>query len=187
MTRSEGIGIALAALAMFVWGMLYWGFSPLPYTGWKRMTNDEGAQQALKQYFPETGTYYIPGMYNDPATLERLHSQGPVGFVHITARDGRPLQDVAVMGKGLALYLAVSAVMYLLLRASGAAAWPYGQRLRMIAIAALLAVVMIHVGDTVWWFMPVNWKMFQLLYDLTALLIGGAVLVRFAPARKYPG
>jgi hypothetical protein len=179
------IGIVLAALAMFFWGMLYWGFSPLPYTGWKRIADDEAAQRALKQYFPETGTYYIPGMYNEPALLERLHSQGPVGFVHITARDGRPLQDVAVMGKGLGLYLA--AAMLFLLRMAGAAAFAYGQRVRLVAAAALLAVLMIHVGDTVWWFLPVNWKMFQLVYDLLALIIGGAVLARFGPVRTYPG
>ena len=64
MTRLAA-GTALAAVAMFVWGMLFWGANPLPYRAWKQPTDDVGAGQALRTYFPETGTYAVPGRHHD--------------------------------------------------------------------------------------------------------------------------
>jgi hypothetical protein len=43
--------------------MVFWGFNPLPYTAWKHAVDDEAAGAAIAKHFPETGTYYFPGMY----------------------------------------------------------------------------------------------------------------------------
>ncbi|HYL04999.1 MAG TPA: hypothetical protein VE075_03110 [Thermoanaerobaculia bacterium] len=173
------LGIVLATLAMFVWGMLYWGANPLPYTTWKQATDDVAAGKALLAYFPENGTYYVPSMTHDKATLSRLMEQGPVAFVHMLRREGRPLMDPSIMIKGLVLYLAVSWVLAALLRAAAPALPSYGGRVKLAVLAALLAVLMIDVGDAVWWYVSIAWKLQLAIYDFTALVIGGLVLARF--------
>lgn len=181
------LGILLAALAMFVWGMLYWGANPLPYTAWKQATDDVAAGKALREYFPENGTYYVPGMNHDKATLKTLMEQGPVAFVHMLRREGRPLMEPGIMVKGLVLYLLVAWVLALLLRRALPALPSYGDRVKATALVALLAALMIDAGDVVWWYIPPAWKLYQGVYDFTALLIGGLVLAKFvtrgAPAK----
>ena len=92
-------GILLATIAAYFLGFLYWGLNPLPYSVWKRTNDDQAAQQALREHFPESGTYYLPGMYNDEETLSRLSEAGPVGFVHISL-EGRPVVQPETMMKG---------------------------------------------------------------------------------------
>ncbi len=173
------LGIVLATLAMFAWGMLYWGANPLPYTTWKHATDDVAAGKALLAYFPENGTYYVPSMDHDKATLTRLMAQGPVAFVHMLRREGRQLMDPSIMVKGLFLYLVVSWLLALLLRTAAPALPTYGGRVKLALLAALVAVLMIDVGDAVWWYVSIAWKLQLAVYDLTALAIGGLVLARF--------
>ena len=70
MRRTAG-GVALATLAMFLWGMAYWGANPLPYRTWKVPADDDAAQRALREQFPDNGTYLVPSLKADPVTLER--------------------------------------------------------------------------------------------------------------------
>ncbi len=106
----------MATLAVYAWGMLYWGLNPLPYTAWQRTADDAAAGQALRDHFPRSGTYYLPGLYNDSETLTRLHESGPVAFIHITAREGRPEMDPGIFVKGFVLNLVVVGVIALLLQ-----------------------------------------------------------------------
>lgn len=178
------LGVLLAALAMFVWGMLYWGVNPLPYTTWKRSTDDVAAGQALLKYFPENGTYYIPGMYHDKATLARMFEQGPVAFVHMLRREGRPMMDPAIMVKGIILYLAVAFLLAWLVRLALPGLSTYGSRVKFMALMALAAVAMIDLGDAVWWYIPLNWKIQQGLYNFSALLVAGLVLAKLVDSKK---
>ncbi len=177
------IGIVLATLASFLWGLVYWGLNPLPYTTWKPVPDDQAAGRALKEQFPEDGTYYLPAMDNDPDTLARLYRSGPVAFVFMTAREGRPQHEPAVMVRGLVLYLAVCAVLAWLLRAAAPALPRYGGRVKLAALAGLAAALLIDLGDAVWWYLPWDWKLHQAFYDFTAFLIAGLVLAAFVAPR----
>jgi hypothetical protein len=175
------LGVVLSALAMFLWGMLYWGANPLPYKTWKQPTDEAGAGQALLQYFPQNGTYFIPGLDHDKPTLDRMFRQGPVAFVHMLRREGRPMFEASLMIKGLLLYLAVACLLEWLMGLALPGLPTYGRRVKFAAVAALLAVFMIDVGDVVWWYMPFDWKLQQALYDFSALLVGGLVMAKFMP------
>ena len=173
------LGITLATLALYVWGMLYWGFNPLPYTSWGRVADDEAAGRALLEHFPASGTYYVPGLYNDDDTIARLHEQGPVAFVHVTAREGRPRNEPTVLVKGFVLDAAVVTLIAILLRLAAPAAPRYGQRLPLALVAGLAGVVLIDLGDTVWWYLALDWKLYQAAYDLSAWAVAGSVLAAF--------
>lgn len=173
------LGVFLAALAMYIWGLLYWGANPLPYTAWKRVPDEPAARAALLEHFPEDGTYYVPGMHHDNETLAALTEEGPVAFVHMLRREGRPMMDPTILVWGFVLYLAVALVLGLLLRAAAPALPTYGARVKAAALAALAAALMIDLGEAVWWYIPLSWKLHQAVFDFSALLIAGLVLARF--------
>ncbi len=182
--RSTAIGVLLATLALFAWGMLYWGANPAPYTAWQQTRDDAAAGRAILQYFPVTGTYYLPGLYNDAETRTKLHEHGPVAFVHVTARDGRPEFAPAIFVKGLALDLGVVLLLAWLMHQAGPALPGYGDRVKLAAAAGLLAALLVDLGDVVWWSIPWQWKLHQALYSFTAVLVPGLVLARFMERRE---
>lgn len=173
------VGVILAALASFVWGMVYWGANPLPYTSWKQAPDDAAAGRALREHFPESGTYYVPGMRHEPETLARLYRNGPVAFVHVTARDGRPQHDPLVMVKGLALYLTAAFVLGLLVRMVAPALHTFGRQAGFAVLGGAAAALLIDGGDAVFWYLPAAWKLHQAVYDFTAWTIAVLVLGRF--------
>lgn len=139
-------------------------------------------QTALREYFPEDGTYYVPGLYNDDANLNRLMKQGPAAMVHIVARDGRPVLVPSIMVGGFFLCLAVSAMAAGLLgmaRVEG-----YGRRAGFVALVGLTVAVAAHVGDAVWWLISFKWKAAQFAYEVLSFVVLGAVLGRPGPSAQ---
>ncbi len=179
--KNLGIGIVLAAMAIFFWGFLYWGLNPLPASSWKQTKDDVAAGKALLEHFPESGTYYLPGTYNDEETWEKLHAAGPVAFIHLTAREGRPAHDGGIMIRGFGLYLAVVSLIALILQR--VALPSYWDRVKFTALVGLAAAVMIDIGDVVWWYIPWEWKIHQAVYTVTTWTIAGLVLAKFVKPR----
>ena len=176
--RRTILGVMLATLAMFVWGMVYWGANPLPYRSWKSAANDEMAQHLMREQFPEVGTYFVPSVRADPETLERRYQAGPVGFVHLTSR-GRPVHDTSIMTKGLLVDFASVLALAGLLGMAGPGLLTYHRRAAFAALAGLGAALLIDGGDVAWWSIPWPWKLHQAIYDATAWWVAGLVLARF--------
>ena len=63
-------GSLLAAVAMFIFGAVYWS-SPVLQAGARDVADDAAAQSILRQAFPETGLYWVPGndLYAEDAEL----------------------------------------------------------------------------------------------------------------------
>jgi hypothetical protein len=173
------LGVILASVALFLWGFLYWGLSHFPYQAWKRSSDDEAAQKALLELFPEDGTYYVPGRKHDAATLERLFRQGPLVFVHMLRRDGRPPLDPGIMIRGFALNVVVAALVALLLWQARGGLPDYLSRLLHASLAGVIASLMIDCGDAIWWEVSWVWKLRQAIYNCVAFVIGGAILAYF--------
>jgi hypothetical protein len=181
--KRTALGVALATLAMFVWGMAYWGANPLPYRTWKAAVDDETAQGTLRQQFPEVGTYFVPSLRADPETLARRYRAGPVGFVHITSQ-GRPVHDTSIMAKGFIVDLLSTLALAGLLRMAAPALLTYRRRVLFAALAGVGAALLIDGGDVAWWSMPWEWKLHQAAYDATAWWVAGLVLARFIDGRQ---
>ncbi len=176
--KRQIIGVALAAVAVYMWGFLYWGATTIPYLAWQATNDDAAAGQALLEHFPVSGTYYLPGMYNDEETRNKLSDAGPVGFVHIQ-REGRPVVDTSTMRNGFLLMLATAFLISVILKRALPALPSYADRVGFVALLGLTAVVMIDCGDAVWWNTPWGWKVYQIFYDLVAWVIAGLVLAKF--------
>jgi hypothetical protein len=172
------VGIVLATVIVYFWGFLYWGASSVPYSAWQESADDAAAGQALLDHFPESGVYYIPANGNPPELRSKLYETGPTGFVILDV-DGRPEFDATIMAEGFALNGVVMALLALLLHSCRRATPLYSDRLRLVSLVAAIAVLLVNAGDIVWWAMPVDWELWQIFYNFSALVLGGAVLAYF--------
>ena len=159
--KRQIIGVVLATVAVYMWGFLYWGASTIPYSAWQSTNDDAAAGKALLEHFPVSGTYYVPGMYNDEETRTKLSDAGPAAFVHIQ-REGRPVVDPSIMLNGFLLTLVTVCLISVLLKKALPALASYTERVGFVALAGLTAVVMIDFGDAVWWKIPWGWKIYQI-------------------------
>lgn len=167
------IGIVVATIVLYMWGFLYWGFSTLPYSSWKQTPNDEAAQEILAEHFPESGTYFVPGMQHEVEERARLLSAGPNGFVHIR-HGGQTVPDPTVLIGGFVLTIVIVCLLAGFFRIAGATEFRDFARLSLAA--GVVAVVVIDVGDIVWWQTAFSWKIWQIIYDFSVWLIAGHVL-----------
>jgi hypothetical protein len=173
------VGVLLATLAMYFFGFLFWGATTLPYRTWKIAPDDEAAQRALLTHFPESGTYHVPApTAHDEKRRRELFERGPVGFVHID-RDGRPMEDPAILIGGFVLNLVVVALLALILWRVLPALPTYRSRVGFLALLGLTAAIMIDGGSAIWWGLAWQWKVVQGLYDVGAWIVAGLVLAKF--------
>jgi|TARA_B110000263_G_C15274168_1_gene495036 hypothetical protein len=175
------LGIIVTTIVLYLWGFLFWGLSEMPYSSWKQTADDAATQVLMRKAFPESGTYFLPGFDHEPDQRSQLYEQGPVGFVHINL-EGRPEMDPSIMVGGFVLNLVIVLVMAGFFKLAGATEFRDFARLSLGAAA--IAVIAIHGGDMVWWQISPGWKVWQLLYDLSALILAGHLLGIFMKAEK---
>jgi hypothetical protein len=166
---------ALAAtVAMYLFGVLYWGAASFPYSPWLETQDDAAAQAALREHFPESGVYYVPGTGNEPERRDQLFGTGPVGFVYVDV-DGRPAFDPGIMVRGFLLNGVIAALLLWLFRLARVEP-RHGARIGLAALVGLVFVVVVHLGDVVWWVLPVGWELSRAFYNFTAFVLAAAVL-----------
>ena len=175
------LGIILASVVGYLWGFAYWGASDFPYQAWKQTANadDAAAAQSLLAHFPEEGTYFVPGWYNEEEQLNALHESGPKAFVHITSVDGGPMQDPKIMAWGFAQIAATVFLLAMLLKMASPALESYVSRVGFVTLAGVMAAVMVEMADATWWSISLDWKLYQALYDISFAFVVGLVLAIF--------
>src|SRR5439155_15231765 len=92
------IGSLVATIVMYVWGAVFW-MSPQPYQVLQRTANDAAIGKLLRDNFPESGTYLVPGQYNDKQTLPALFKAGPIATIHLQ-REGAEMMSPMVLVSG---------------------------------------------------------------------------------------
>jgi len=167
------LGIGVTTIVLFIWGFLFWGVNPVPYQSWKQTADDEITQKVLKQHFPESGTYFIPGINNEPSKLARLYEQGPTGFVHINI-EGRSQIDLKIMIAGFFLNFTMIVLLLLLFRQADCRTM--GDYSRVSFLTGVVAVVFINGGNMIWWLAPVSWEIWPAIYNFSGFLIAGHLL-----------
>ncbi|NUM52960.1 MAG: hypothetical protein HUU46_04890 [Candidatus Hydrogenedentes bacterium] len=178
------LGVLAASIAIYLWGFLYWGAVGVQTWVWKNPVDGAAAQRALSEIFPEEGTYYVPSP--GQPDWEKHMSTGPLAFVHMIDRDGRPIVDPSIMLKGFILYLVTVAVLALMMRAALPALPTYGSRVYFVALAGLVSMLLVDIGEHVWWVLPFRWKLVQGVYNFGAWLLAGAVLAFFVRPEATP-
>ncbi len=164
---------ALAALAMFVFGAVFW-MSPLPYKALGRVADDAAAGEALAKVFPATGAYLVPGMYLGETAREPLVKRGPSAEVHFI-KEGMPLMDPMLLLKGYLHEFVVCLLLSLMLVRLAPAFKCWTCRLKFCAMLGLL-LALGHYATVIWWRHSLGWETMLALYDFVSLVVVGLVL-----------
>lgn len=178
--RSLVTGSFLAAVAMFIFGALYWTM-PLPYSALKSVEEERVAAALAGSMFPETGLYMIPDPNRSSAAPEefaRLHREGPVVTANVVHGAGEPMQ-AATFVNGFVHEFGTCLLIGVLLSMAAPAFPTVGRRAAFAALMGFTAAFFIDIGATVWWRMPLSWQLYQLVYNTLAWSIAGLVLARY--------
>jgi hypothetical protein len=170
------VGIVLACMVLYFWGFLYWGMGPYKTQIWKHTRDDATAGAALREQFPENGTYLVPGFANDEQKREELSKKGPVAMVHMIAIGGMPGMDPSTFIYGFILNLVVIVLIALLLRQVATSLPTYFDRVKFVTLAGLAAALLIDGGDIAWWHIGWQWKLYQAFYAVSFWILTGLVL-----------
>jgi hypothetical protein len=169
---------ALAALAMFFWGFLYWGAPHhLPYKSLGHLQDETAAANALSQIFPATGAYLIPHPMNGDENMAKQMSHGPTVEVHIV-KEGMAAMDPAMLVKGYMHGFVVAVFLMVLLSSVAAAVPTWFSRVRVCTLVGVL-VGLCDVADAIWWHHSVGWSFAQAFYDFVLFVVAGLVLAKF--------
>lgn len=167
---------ALAALAIFVLGFIYWGLPPhLAYKDLSSVADDSATALAIGKMFPTTGIYMMPSPLLGEEKMNELSARGPMVEVHITKE---PFTG-ADMGKCMALGFLHMFVLCVLLSfilcglAKSFERWTC--RVKFCAAIGLL-VVAGDLGYAIWWHHSLAWTLAQSFYDFATYLVAGLVL-----------
>lgn len=162
------IAPAVAALAMFLWGFVYYGISGLPY---RALQPSDALAPALAK-LPASGTYIVPDPRagNDPAEYK-----GPFALLSYNATP-RPMG--ATMALGYLHGFACCLILSLLLWRVGTRLGTFACKFGFCFLAGLLVTLFSKGGDYVWWHASGAWTFAEMAYDITAFLLAGLILIK---------
>lgn len=167
------IAPAVAALAMFFWGFIYYGISGLPY---RVLQSSPALAPALAQ-LPASGTYLLPDPRTgvDPATY-----RGPAARVSYVTQI-RPMNLTLMIGY---LHGFVScALLALLLWRTGAGLAGFGCKFFFCLVTGLLVSFFARICDVAWWQGDLAWALVAVVHDLVAFAVAGAILAKLVTPR----
>ena len=182
--RNLIIGSLLAAVAMFIFGAVYWN-SPAVGAGSRDIVDDAAAQAVLKSTVPETGLYWVPGlalMAEDAEKFNTLHEAGPVAMVNIRHQPG-PAASAGTFAAGFLHEWVVCFLIGLLMMRVSPALSGYGDRVRFVTVVGVVMAVFVNIGSVIWWRMPMAFQFAEGMYNIIAWFLAGMVLARFVPDR----
>ena len=169
------LGSVLAAVAMFMWGFVFYVASPAMDAAVRSVEDDAATQAMLRQHFNESGTYFIPGPYLPEEELGKLHQAGPLAMVTIR-QEGAPPMDPMVLIWGFVHQWIICLLLGLLLLKAAPALAGYWSRVGFLALAGFTAALFIDYGTTIWWLADRSFALTNLVHDTAAWAVAGLVL-----------
>lgn len=176
--KQIAMGTLLAAVALFVWGFLFWGL-PWPNPAYQHLSaEDEAAlRQSLSEHVPTSGAYYVPDMEHgaDHAAYLARHREGPLAMVMVRT-EGAELMSAGLFAGGFVHMLFSVLLIALLLRAVAPVLRSYRSRVGFLALVGLAAAFWANLGEPIWNYQPWAFHLTAAVYDWTSWIIAGLVL-----------
>lgn len=168
------LGSFLAAIAFFMWGFVFYMVTGAPTKVIKTAPTDVGPE--LQQLFPDSGTYFVPGIANSEEAAE-LMARGPVAMVHIQ-KEGLTAMDPMLMLGGFLHGWGYALLLGLLLQQICKKS-QYGARVGFVTLAGFAGAFCSRVGDSIWWHKSWDWQLTETVYTTLGALVIGLVLAKF--------
>lgn len=174
----------LAAVAIFIWGFIFWAALPFGASTMKTIPSEDAVRSSLSSNLSESGVYYFPGMdanATDKAAAEKSYrdkaTAGPRGLILFKKEGGEPM-DPATLVWGF-VHGFISAVLVGILLVMALPALPmYGQRVAFVTLAGIFAAYAVDSGYYNWWFFPGGFILANAIYTIIAWLLAGLIMAR---------
>jgi hypothetical protein len=170
---------ALAALATFLLGFLYWGLPPhLAYQSLGKVDDVSATALTLGKMFPTTGTYLLPSPLDGEERMNELSARGPMVEIHISKEPFTSADTGKSMALGFLHMFVVSLLLTIILCNLVKSFECWSCRVKFCAGIGLL-VATCDFGQIIWWHHSLGWTLAQALYDLLTYTVIGLVLAQF--------
>ena len=177
-------GSAVAAVAMFIIGLIFFGPLGLSNLGTRNLDDSQAAavQQVLAANLPRTGTYFVPEA-GASAAQTVMYGQGPVATVHYNIGGFAATETTAIVG-GLVFNFLVALLIGAALIGIDRRVPDFKSRARVAMIIAVAAAAYTHLGEPIYYHH--DWPHFIYLFiaDSVALAAAGLILAWFLPVSR---
>lgn len=182
-------GAGLSALALMVWGYLFWSVSPLQSAVTKPLPDEDAVLRVFRDTQLTTGVYTFPwladGQSMDGAAFEKSKA-GPVGQIFIRREGHNPLNPLGYL-LGLVHAFIASLIAGAILLLVRPALPTFSRRLLLVFALSGFAAFSLNFADPIWWRHPWGFHAMNALYNVGSGVISGLILAwALDPRRVHP-
>jgi lipopolysaccharide export LptBFGC system permease protein LptF len=176
------VGAAVAAVAMFIIGFIFFG-TPLARLGMASLGDTEAAavQQALAANLPRTGTYSVPGI--DTPAQTNMYSQGPIATIHYNT-SGFAGVDSASLISGLVLNFIVALLIGIALSAIADRVGDTGSRVKAAATIAVAVSAFNFFCKPIYFHHDWGFAIYMFVAQALMLVVAALILAWFLPRAR---
>ena len=175
--RDMLIGSVVAAIAMFLWGFIFWGVGLIDPFAHTTVDAQQAVAKVLKDKFPADGVYFIPDrtLQNADSWAES-HRKGPIATVSILKTGADPMA-ASKMVMGFAHMLIATVILGAIMMISNRPS--YLERFQLGALVGIGGTLFANLTQPIWFDSPWGYHLTNGFYQLVAWLIAAAVLAYF--------
>jgi hypothetical protein len=176
------VGAALAALAMFILGFVFFA-TPLNNLAFKSLPDAQAAsvQTVLAQNMPGTGTYAVPSDSTAQQTI--LYGRGPIATVHYNT-NGFAVGGTSTMVGGLVHLFVVALLMAAGLGALSRYVPNFGEQVRLLVLGVVGAAVFTRLGEPIWFHHDWGHAIYRFVADCISLILAGLIILKLLPQAR---
>jgi hypothetical protein len=171
-------GSIVVALVSWIWSVLFYVVSPIPYYTVSQTRGDRAAGQALLEHFPVSGTYILPDRKTDRDTRLDMRNHGPVATVYIK-REGAPFSSPWKVIVGTLQGVGIGFLLGLAMRWLARIEPDFNTRVGIAAIFGLSYTIYPRVADIIWSDFPQGYQWMMIFSDGVSWLLMAAVMAWF--------
>jgi hypothetical protein len=178
-------GSLVVALVSWAWSVAFYVLSPIPYYTVSATRDDVAAGAALREHFPETGTYILPGRASPAEVRAAMRATGPVATVYID-RDGAPMASPAKIALGTLHGVVIGVLIGLGMRWLTRRGWGFRDKVALAAIFGTAYTAYPRVADIIWSDFPPGYQWMMIFSDGVSWILMAAVMAWFTGPRPAP-
>lgn len=171
------IASCVAAVVLFVWGFVFWMFTPAPRAMMKPVADENRLVYELQQSLPESGCYSVPNCANatddqgKKAAEERMKN-GPMVLVFYRKEPPGPI----MMLYGYAHMAASALLAALLLNLALPGLQSFAARWLFVTLLGTFASVWITLSQSIWMMHPWEYSLLYAGFQVVGWVLAGLVL-----------
>jgi hypothetical protein len=169
------VGAALAAVAMFFIGFIFFGPLGLNHiaTGSLGDTQAAAIQQSLAANLPNTGTFVVPSPESSPPQTV-MYGQGPIATIHYNTA-GFAAMDTKALGIGFLFDFIIALLIGFALLGIDARVPDFGSKARVAMVIAVAAAAYTHLSEPIYYHH--DWPHFVYSFVADGLMLAAAGLI----------